>query len=210
MRRIEQKLLWWRHTWFFHWAHKPLCAAHAQDVLRVGRLHLCRSCSVLWAGLALSAVLLCRVAPPLPALLLGFTLTFHVAAIGSHPALHPRWPRRVRDALRATGGVALGHALALLFLGHLYFALGAGLLLAVTYSVYVRLRRGELRAAEEGPSGQGQGRPPGPCVTCSEAGAGVCSGYTRQAQAIRAWEQSCSSRIMKSGFRPKPLDQQGP
>lgn len=188
MRALEQKVLWWRHAWFFHWAHKPLCSTYSEEVLRVGKLFLCRSCALLWAGAVLSTVVLLVANPALPAHLWGLALAFTIAAVGSFPSFHSRWPRRIRDLLRITAGIALGFALALLLLGQLKAALGTALLIGATYSVYVKLRRDKRLSR---------------CTTCPETGAGICSGYSLQAKAIREWEESVVTRVMVGGFEPK-------
>ena len=49
--RLYLKILWLRKTASFYWAHKPLCAAYKDDVLRIGGIRLCRSCFLAYSGM---------------------------------------------------------------------------------------------------------------------------------------------------------------
>ena len=55
---LLRRVRWWQHAWTFDWAHKPLCERFGADVVRLGRLHLCRGCLALRAGVLLGAVTL--------------------------------------------------------------------------------------------------------------------------------------------------------
>jgi len=177
---LADKWLWWRHTWFFNWAHKPLCEPYREDVLRLGPLRICRGCSALWFGALVVGPITLSLAP-LALWSAIFAALFVTSAALSHPALHSRWPRVMRDGLRVATGCLPTLALGMLANGHSLFCIGALLLLASTYLIYRRLRA---------PRGLHK------CATCPESGQGVCSGYALQAQAIRTWEEEASQREM--------------
>lgn len=178
LQRALERLHWWRHAWIFEWAHKPLCDAYGEDVLRIGKLHLCRGCSALGLGLLfLGPLLLAGIGAD--ARPLAFAASFLPAAILSHPRLHSRWPRVVRDLLRASAGCAVASGIAMAFAGPTGPGLVALALLALTRLVYARQRA--PRRLER-------------CTSCPENGAGVCSGYALQAESIRSWEESAWRR----------------
>ncbi len=97
--------LWWRHTWTFQAAHKPLCPRFHQDVLRVGPLRLCRSCTALYGSFALGVV-----AAPLYWTLLdtriGLVVTALLLAIVvvSAPPVYRHASRPLRDVCGAAWG----------------------------------------------------------------------------------------------------------
>ena len=185
MRALAAKWLWWRHAWPFEWAHKPLCEPYREDVLRIGRLHLCRGCSALKAGFFVVSPLMLWLVPTawLPEL---FAALFAIVSLFSHPALHSRWTRPVRDLLRCAAGCLVPLAVALGIAGQVALGLGALVALGVIYFVYAHLRKSRRLQR---------------CETCEESSAGVCSGYALQASLIRDWEEQAAQREMaRRGF----------
>ncbi len=181
MSSPSQKILWWRHTWFFEWAHKPLCQPYSSDVLRLGRLHLCRGCTALWFGaLALGPLIVLGTNSLDWAWLLPVSLvsTFTL----SHPALYPRWSRGLKDLIRLAAGCLPIFCIAML-LGGAPLQGGAGLVLIAGAYLTYRHMRTERRLLE--------------CERCPELNTGVCSGYALQAEAIRSWEAEASRRQME-------------
>ena len=45
-----------RWSYPFRWAHKPLCDRYRHDVLRLGHVHVCRSCVLADVGLVVTVV----------------------------------------------------------------------------------------------------------------------------------------------------------
>jgi hypothetical protein len=176
------------YAWPYRLAHKPLCERFHRDVLHIGKLHLCRGCTALYAGLVLSAVALLVFRPDLATIATLLGAIGVTCVIGSHPALHGRWPRPVRDALRFGTGALPPLALALIATGAPALGASALVALAVLYVVYARARsRRKARA----------------CEGCPElATAGVCSGFQLQAVAMRAYDERCAAELGASGFVP--------
>ena len=55
--RLRMKGLWLKHAYTFLWAHKPLCDKFAGDVLKLGPIHLCRSCVCAYGGIGFGLLL---------------------------------------------------------------------------------------------------------------------------------------------------------
>jgi len=182
LRALVEKLAWLRHAWFFHWAHKPLCEPYREDVLRLGKLRLCRGCTGLWFGVLGSAVALVAVTGQVDALVLPWALVFCAVATLSFPAWHGRWPRPVRDLLRFTSGALVPVPLAWAFTGSTVTGLLALGSLLGTYALHAHLRK-DHRLAK--------------CGACPELGRGICSGYAEQSEAIRAWEEGAAARELQ-------------
>lgn len=179
MHRLRERWNWLGHSWWFQWAHKPLCDAYREDVLRLGRLRLCRGCSALWFGVLAGGAWVS--AAPLES---GTTTTLFVAlylvcAALSHPTMHSRWPRFVRDGLRAASGLLLPLAFGVAIRGELLLGSVLTAVLVATYFGYAKLRSPRRLAK---------------CSDCPELGLGICSGYAVQGTAIRAWEEAASRR----------------
>ena len=158
-----------RYDWPVRWAHHPLCARHAMETWRVGRLHLCRGCTSLAAGLVGAGVaalaaggpwclwMLVALAPPVVLL--------------SWPPRYRGLPRWTRDLLRTGAG-----ALTVLVLWTTWhFPLQAWPLLPLLFGLWRGFARVRARVQARA------------CDGCPELGAvGVCSGYALQAQCVRA------------------------
>ena len=181
--RWRLKRLWWKHSYTFHWAHKPLCERFREDVLRVGKVHLCRSCSFAYLGLgtALAFVVANRLwlGDWIVPLFLGIATTT-VAA--SFPWWYKRWSRRVRDVLRAGIGWSVVLCGTLFFYGHIALGLASGAGMFAAWKCYYAYRdKRKLHA----------------CDGCHELGQqSVCSGYARQAECARAYEEAASELVM--------------
>jgi len=201
------------HEWPFRFAHHPLCERFGSDVLRIGRLHVCRSCTALWSGFVAGGLATALAPAPLPAVPLAVAGAAALVpiALASPPRVHGRLPRPVRDLARCASGVLASLALVLALRG----ALLPGCLLALGLTgVFLALsgsrQRGRGRRCDGCPeldtgfapeSGTGSG--PG-------SGKGVCSGYALAAEQLRAWEEAEVARLAARGFRPKSGAPLGP
>lgn len=181
----QLKRLWWKHSYTFHWAHKPLCERFQGDVLRFGKVHFCRSCFFAYAGLA-SAIAFVAVnrmwladwIAPL------FLTVATVTVAASLPWWYKRWPRWTRDILRAGIGWSVVLCAALIFYSHIGMSLVGGIAMFAAWKCYYAYRDARKRHA---------------CDGCAELGQpGVCSGFARQAECARAYEEEASELVMLS------------
>lgn len=181
---MRQRLLRWRlktkdawewlhHTWWFRWSHSPLCERYRIDVLRLGRLHLCRSCTLIYGGCFLGAGLF-LLAPALRSIpLYSITVVLLSVLALSYPPLYHHWSRLTRDVVRFGAGVAGAVFLGVLFLQS-YLTIGGTLALLVLAYFWFRDRRRAVKRKA--------------CDGCPELGLNkVCSGYELQADSIRAY-----------------------
>ena len=184
---LLRRLRWWQHAWSFEWAHHPLCERFERDVLKPGKLHLCRSCTALWLGVLVGIVAV--LAAGLGSIAHGWLLALvgPAVAVASWPRIHHHLPRAGKDLARFATGLLPPAAIAL--------ALGSplvgGAVIALGVSAYFGFAR--LRSRERSRR----------CDGCPEALAGgICSGYAVQANAVRAWEERLAADYLAR--RPLP------
>jgi len=187
-RRIDRLA---RHAHRFHrFAHHPLCAAYAPELVRLGRrTRLCRGCTLASLG-ALAGALAGWAAPRLSAelLLLGPALLLGWAAL----ALAPRGGRAASKLLTRAGPLAMA---GFLVVAGLRAAVGAepgdwsGAGSAAVTAVLVAL--GAWRWRRRGPDRS-------PCLTCPQAPAGPrCDGLRPVARRERAFSRLASLWIAR-------------
>ncbi len=182
---IKERYLWLRCLFPVVFSHKPLCDRFRADVLRIGPVHLCRSCVCLYSGLfwALAVVLSLRVdLEGLNIALAGILLTVIVA---SFPVWYIRFHRRVRDVLRFLLGCMLAVPVGLAVNGEWRSAgLFAGALLVMRVG-YAPFHRGLNHAA---------------CQGCAELeGLTICSGFVKKAQCMKRYEEGLTSMLGRDG-----------
>lgn len=166
-----------RHDWPVRWAHHPLCARHAHETWRIGRLHLCRGCTSLLAGALSAAFALAAAGAWVPWTL---ALLAPPVLVLSWPPRYARLPRALRDVLRCGAG-AMPVLAAWTTWHHLAQAWPLLPLLFVFWRVYARIR---IRVMARR------------CDGCPELGRGrTCSGYALQAACQRAIEASLEARL---------------
>ena len=189
---LSLKWLWLASTISFRWAHKPLCDRFAHDVLRVGDVAICRSCTCLYAGFV-SGMVACRFLPEKNGMVLlacGVALLLAVAL--SCPKWYGSWSRRFRDVLRFGCGWLATICAILSFQQHL--ALG-GLLLMTLWMCrhwYLQLRGARKQVA---------------CQGCPEFGTGeICSGFTHQARRLRKYEELATRMLYEQVALPTDKD----
>ncbi len=186
--RLGLKLLWLRSAWSFNWAHKPLCGRFREDVLRLGRLHVCRSCACAWGGVLLAAAAMAVFTPTSEAFLVAYLGTLALVLGLSLPPLYKRLPRTLRDLLRMNGGgfIVVGAYVTL------FVSAPAGLVrlaaLVAFWWMYFRMRR--KRKLRE-------------CDGCPELGGEqICSGFARQAEHVRRYEEAATELVARGGGVP--------
>ena len=190
-KSLRLRWLWLAHAYSFNWAHKPLCDRFNVDVLRFNfagrKINVCRSCTLLYAALIFTAPLLlaCRIAG-FDNLLRSYGPVAYVglgtAVIGlSLPAWYKRWPRLMRDFLRAGIGVLL--ALTVYLLTTSFWWVG-GMGAAGMYGFWKLY--GHHRSH----------RKQNACSGCHEYGTSqVCSGFVAQADLLRAYESKATELL---------------
>ncbi len=186
--RFRETWLWWKHTWWFQLAHAPLCDAFHRDVWRIGRIRVCRSCTLLYAAMAVSAgVLLCVPLERTLHLLLCYGLLAAILGL-SYPPLYSSLPRLARDVIRFGTGVFLALLLTLAVHGMAIPAIVTLVGLVPVFFFFQRKRQEHKQ---------------GVCGRCSEFGpAAVCSGYAPQAESIRAFQHSLEEELNDGRFVP--------
>jgi len=186
------KVLWLKKSYSFNWAHKPLCQNYSEDVIKLGHVSLCRSCTCAYLGVLFGLVFPVFV----PEFFAGYSKTILLLLIAltlplSHPFIYKRLHRRVRDLLRFSLGtlIAVGTRVAL----HTSVVLGLGtfVLCFVAWKMYYHKRA--TRKIEK-------------CLQCEEYSENhICSGYTQQSQCIREYEEDATEYLLKTGYRPKQI-----
>ena len=178
-----------RHDWTVRWAHHPLCARHASETWRIGRLHLCRGCVSLGLGVLVSMLGIAALGSPPPAWLLA-ALAPSVIAL-SWPPLYQRLPRLARDALRAGAGAIIVLSITATWQSPRL----AWPILPILFVVWRGFVRARTRVAARS------------CDGCPELGKrGVCSGYALQVACMRAFEREVEAELGEalSGEGPLP------
>ncbi len=191
-RRLAWQWLWLSYVYPFYFAHKPLCERFRRDVLRIGHVHVCRSCTLVYAGIGSVAVLcwlfraaLQETAVELVLVLAGVTLAL------SFPAWYKYWPRPMRDVLRFALGGLIALCGFLLVSGHFVVGLAAAAGLLATWKAFMALRN--RRSARR-------------CDGCPRLSAErtrlsakrICPGYALQASMIRRYEEAATELLAAS------------
>jgi len=187
--RIALAALWLRHAYRFHWAHKPLCDRFRHDVIRLGGVTVCRSCTMVYAGLA-GGVVACLVfhGELLPVAPWLFAAVGGVTVAGSLPWWYKRWPRLGRDLLRFSLGLTIALCGSLLVSGHLLAGLIGAAVLGAFHRTYMTLRRGRRLRDCDG------------CLDLREVG--ICPGYREQVEHVRRYEIEATELLLAQGLAP--------
>ncbi len=182
-RTLALKRLWLTHAYPFYWAHKPLCGRFRQDVVRVGHVHLCRSCLLAYTGMAVG-IATCVGNPTWLQVygVLVFSVLATATVLLSLPLWYKRWPRPMRDVLRFSMGLTIPLCGYVLFSGHIVTGIVGAVVLVAFWRFYLTLRR--ARRLES-------------CAGCSELGTqSICSGYCMQAGQLRVYEEKATAWVM--------------
>ncbi len=191
---LAYKFLWLRYCWWFAWAHKPLCLHFRQDVLCIGTLRLCRSCTAAYGvGLAGALALwLYRFNPEYVSVLYGSVLPITLTL--SWPPVYKRLPRINRDVLRAALGALIPATVYIALFGNLYVACaGAGCLALFWKAAGIKRQQHKLRKCEGCPEWSSQR---------------ACSGYTQQLLSIRHFQDEAVLVRIKHGGMPPRIQSQ--
>lgn len=181
--RLWQTCVWWKHSWWFQFAHGPLCERFRTDVLRLGRWHICRSCTLLYSAIFITAATMVMVACPkmyMVAIGYGFLVPLTIA---SYPSLYKKFPRWTRDIIRFGTGVTLAMLFGLFTTSWWWLGASTFAILYVLFQFF-KFKRREVKRTE--------------CDGCPELGGNhVCSGYHAQAESIRAYSDCVEKELNK-------------
>jgi hypothetical protein len=189
--------IYWKHCAAFHFAHKPLCGQYRADLLHLRGFWLCRSCCLLWLGVALgalswlwlpvldhSALLKCYLAG------LGLTILF------SLPLPYKRLPRAIRDLLRLCGGLSIALAPYIALRVNLWIGLAS--ICAILLFRYCYLRSRLRRSLTQ-------------CRSCPAIASPdvICRGFARQHAGLSAYQAEATAFLYASDYVPPGLSVQG-
>ncbi len=183
--------LWWLWlvcSYRFRWAHRPLCSRFHSGVIRVGGVHLCRSCVCVYCGILLSALSLAFLRPSVA------TSSVALAGLGiptlalSGPWCYRSMPRAVRDLLRLAMGAVIVLCGYLLLHGEFVTAVPAAIVLFAFWRAYFKVRRRRRLHACDG------------CEELSDKA--VCTGCRLQADGVRRYEEIATQLYLASGQAP--------
>ncbi len=185
------KLLWLRHCWWFAWAHKPLCRYFHEDVLRIGKLYLCRSCTAAYgAGLVIALALwFFKFKPTYIAVI--YAIFFPIALILSWPTTYKRLPRVSRDILRAVLGAAIPITAYMFFWGSKALAMaGIGCFALFWQAANQKRHQHKMKI----------------CECCPEMSSHrACPGYQQQLISIRRFQDEAMLARMRFGEWPPQI-----
>lgn len=183
------KWLWWRHTWRFNWAHKPLCDRFRHDVIRLGGMALCRSCTLVYGATILTLMTaLCVSSLINPWAWKLLAMIGLVTLMCSFPPWYRHWSRTFRDLIRSLLGVTLALGIYMMLQGDVVVGLLGLAILWFMWKLYLPLRHRNKNEA---------------CQGCPElAQGGICSGYIWQADYVRRYEKQASEFLMRQGIDP--------
>lgn len=195
--KLTERWLWLRHCGWFSFAHKPLCTHYRHGVLRIGPLAVCRGCTLVYGAMAVALLLTALWQPK--AGLLASALLMTVTAlvlITSYPLVYWRLPRWACDMSRAGLGAVIGATAASLVSAALSgeiltLPMAVALLLFASWRWFGRVR-------QRGKSDR--------CAQCPEyAAGGICSGYAKQADSVRRYQDRLAEHVLHSSPRgPRP------
>ena len=184
--------LWW--LWLvcslqFRWAHRPLCARFRSGVIKIGSIHLCRSCVCVYCGILTCTILLILLQPSITGTVIILAVLGIPTLILSGPWCYKKLPRAIRDILRWAMGALIALCGYLLISRELIIAVPVAVALIIFWRVYFKIRRKRKLHA---------------CDGCEElADKGICSGCHLQADGVRRYEEIATQLYLKSSQVPE-------
>lgn len=190
--RLYLRLLKISIIWRFNWAHKPLCDQYKADVLKIGSLYLCRSCSFLYLAIFATACLVALY----PIFFRDFSHILLIALSAttlplSHPAIYKKLYRPIRDILRFSLGSMIVMNLTAIAHGH-FLVTSVLIITSLFFWRYYYAKRASRKIER--------------CESCPDyTENSICSGYAFQAEQIRKYEDEATEYLLKIGYVPKSL-----
>lgn len=187
--RLGLYRLWLRKTYRFNWAHKPLCPQYREDVLHFGSVYLCRSCLLVYLGMASSfcfIILFPTVWSGSSPFLLALLL--FVLLLSSAPGYYKGFSRALRDLLRFVLGLVLVLVFWQGFCGDWLFSSVALLACWGAWHLYSKSR---------------ESRKLNVCYVCRDySRERVCPGYAMQTTWIKEYQEEATEYLLQRGYRP--------
>lgn len=185
-KKIVSCFLRLKHCYPADFSHKPLCSRFKDNVLKIGKVFLCRSCVFLYTGIISGG----------PGILLfrdWFTQNFFILFVLlllpvflSYPRVYNKMPRFARDILRFGSGIFMALLLlSWLPMGIPFFIIALSIFTGL-YFVYRHLRKKDFHRLCEGCNEHGQGK--------------ICSGFTYKAQLIRNFEKAYEDYLYRKFY----------
>ncbi len=187
--KLINRWLWFKNCWWFTFSHKPLCTHYHKDTFKIGRLFVCRSCTLVYSSALITLI---------AALLLGsyFTvsmsimlLCFTIGVTGlSYPPLYKRHSRTVRDILRSLLGVLIiASSFNIYHAPIIIWSYAPFTLLIICWVIFGKSRQENKR---------------GKCYSCPEFKENsVCSGYEKQIVSVQAYQDKFAEILTKQRMR---------
>jgi hypothetical protein len=172
----------------FRWAHRPLCGRFRSGVIKLGNVHLCRSCICAYCGILTCGILLMLFQPSVSRAVIVLAGLSVPTLVLSGPWCYKKLSRVTRDILRWTMGSMIALCVYLLICRELMIALPVTAVLVTFWRLYFKARRKRRLHA---------------CDNCEElSGKGVCSGCRLQAEGIRRYEDTATRLYLASSQIP--------
>lgn len=189
IRRITLKKLWLKHSYTFNWSHKPLCNRFKKGVIKINNVYICRSCTAAYSGLFLSLIILKLISGiRVEFISIFYIILFSLTVSFSSPPLYKKLPRIICDFLRFFMGTLI--TLSGYLIWKKDFLTGVtGIALLFIFWVFYFTQRKKRKSRV--------------CNNCNEYGKDrVCTGFNKQAQYIRSYEEEATDYLLKTGYIP--------
>ena len=171
---LYNKLLFIKHNYWHIFAHKPLCEKYKNDVLKIKKVYLCRSCSFLYLGLIVGIFI--KISALFYVVLLTLTCLF------SSGKVYKNFNRKVRDILRFSLGFLLANTFYFLIALDIAGFYGVSIFL-ISLQLYYKKRKS--RKLKE-------------CSSCHEFDdTKICSGFEMQSPSIKKFENELTKIAYK-------------
>lgn len=177
-----ERILWWRSFLPIVFAHKPLCERFRSHTIRIGKINVCRSCTIMYTSIGLSALLFFALGWHQNISALWVSVIVLMTVVLSFPPLYGARPRWLKDVIRASLGVSIVGIGALLIQQHWGAVVMIAGVMWVSKIIFQTIRKRRMATA---------------CDGCPEyASNKICSGYRLKAQRMRLYERVLTRRIL--------------
>ncbi|MCA9400593.1 MAG: hypothetical protein KC713_03130 [Candidatus Omnitrophica bacterium] len=171
---LKERFYWWKSFIPVIFAHKPLCRFFQKDLLRIGPVHLCRSCVLLYLSMVLTVPAILIFQSRFLANQAGWVIFVFAVLFISYPKWYHHYSRFFRDVLRLALGAVLPSIIVLaVFQQWLTSSLLCCLLMGFKWIYSHESRKLQQKVCEGCPEYHDQG---------------ICSGFQLKSQRMRQYE----------------------